>query len=109
MAQTISIKARDSSGDKTGNKLTINSGASATMNIDKKAKKDFQDIRISSQTASETVADTNMSCDHVKAVLNGNGTCKVFNGFESTRVGVPAYRLGYSCDGSNVNGPPKSN
>ena len=78
------------------------------MNIEKKANKDFQDIRLSSKTASETVADTNMSCADVKAVLNGNGTCKVFNGFEKTRAGVPAYRLGYQCDGANVSGPPKS-
>lgn len=105
LAQTIQIKARKDNGDKAGNKLVITSGANSTMNIEKKANKDFQDIRLSSQTASEAVADTNMSCANVKAVLNGNGTCKIFTG--TSKGGMPGYRLGFSCDGGNVSGPPK--
>ncbi len=108
-AQTIVIKARKSNGNKAGNKLVITSGASATMNIEKKAKKDFQDIRISSQTASESVDDTNMSCEDVKAILNGNGVCKVFNGYDRSNSALSSYRLGYQCDGGNVSGPPKDN
>ena len=104
LAQTIQIKARKANGNKAGNKLVINSGANSTMNIENKADKDFQDIRISSQTASEAVSDTNMTCADVQAVLNGNGTCKIFNGMGS---GFPGYRLGFSCDGGNVSGPPK--
>ncbi len=108
LAQTIQVKARKANGEKAGNKLTISAGASSTMNIEKKAKKDFDNIRISSKTASDTVADTNMSCAHVQAVLNGNGTCKVFNGYDPSKSGLPGYRLGYQCDGGEVGGPPKS-
>ncbi|MEL7539765.1 MAG: hypothetical protein AAGJ51_02585 [Pseudomonadota bacterium] len=107
LAQTIQVKARKANGNTAGNKLTINSGASSTMNIENKVKKDFDNIRISSKTSSETVADTNMTCAQIKAVLNGNGTCKVFNGFEKS--GFVAYRLGFQCDGGNVAGPPKNN
>jgi len=109
LAQTIQVKARKANGEKAGNKLTISAGASSTMNIEKKAKKEFEDIRISSKTASDTVADTNMSCAHVQAVLNSNGTCKVFNGYDPSKSGLPGYRLGYQCDGGEVGGPPKSN
>ena len=107
LAQTVQIKARKDNGNKAGNKLTIAAGAKNTMNIENKAKKDFDNIRISSVTSSETVADTNMTCAQVKAILDGNGTCNVFVGFEKTSQ--PSYRLGFQCDGGNVGGPPKNN
>ncbi len=103
-AQTITIKARDSSGDKTGNKLNIYAGASSTMNIEKKYKKGFEEIQISS-TDLKGVNSSTMSCDEVIEVLEGNGTCKVFHGAVTNSASAIAWYLGYQCDGGNVGGP----
>ena len=103
-AQTITIKAKDSNGDKTGNKLNIYAGASSTMNIEKKYKKGFDKIQISS-TDINMVNSVNMSCEEVIAVLEGNGTCKVFHGVVTNSASSIAYYLGYQCDGGNVGGP----
>ncbi len=104
-AQTIVVKAKKANGNKAGNKLQIPAGTSKTMNIDKKANKDFQDIQISSQDNGFGVGKATMPCADVKAVLNGNGTCKVFNG--STNLQMQSFRsqLGFSCDGGAVLGP----
>ena len=100
--QTVKVKAVKDNGNKAGNALTIGDGASNTMNIDKKAKKDFAKIRISSPNMG-AVESVNMSCNHVKAVLNGNGTCKVFIGYENDiKLEQFEYNLGYHCDGGNV-------
>ncbi|MEO1323241.1 MAG: hypothetical protein AAFV59_09570 [Pseudomonadota bacterium] len=103
-AQTITVKAKDSSGDKTGNKLNIYAGASSTMNIEKKYKKGFEKIQISS-TDLKGVNSSTMSCEEVIAVLEGNGTCKVFHGAVTNSASAIAWYLGYQCDGGNVGGP----
>lgn len=103
-AQTIKVKALKENGDKAGNALTINSPGNKTMNIDKKAHRNFAKIRITSP-ALATIEGITMSCNDVKRVLNGNGTCKVFNGNASSGVSVPDYKLGFSCDGGAVTGP----
>jgi len=46
-----------------------------------------------------------MSCADVQAVLDGNGTCKVFNGYVSADSITLDYKLGFSCDGGRVTGP----
>ena len=102
-AQTITVKARKSDKDKAGNKLTITAGASNTMNIEKKAKKDFADIQL--MPSVKGVNSTVMSCDHVQAVLDGNGTCKVFHGYSTNSATSSDRYLGYQCDGGNVGGP----
>ena len=104
-AQTVIVKARKSNGNKAGNKLTIAAGASKTMNMDKKANKDFQEIQISSQDFGDSVSKVTMSCQDVKAVLNGNGTCKVFFGLRNVSKGGFNFYLGYQCDSGNVGGP----
>jgi len=104
-AQTVVIKARKSNGNKAGNKLSIAAGASKTMNMDKKANKDFQDIQISSQDFGSFATKVTMSCQDVKAVLNGNATCKVFHGQVKVSRGEFDYYLGYQCDSGNVGGP----
>ena len=103
-AQTIKIKAIKDNGEKAGNALTINSPGNKTMNVDKKANKNFAKIRMASPNM-ETVKSVTMSCDDVKAVLNGNGTCKVFYGYSLYRENAFEYALGYNCDGGNVVGP----
>lgn len=103
-AQTIRIKALKDNGEKTGNALTINAGANKTMNIDKKARRNFDRIRITSP-ALATIEGITMSCSDVQQVLNGNGTCKIFNGNDGPEFGIPDYKLGFSCDGGNVTGP----
>ena len=85
--------------------LSIAAGASKTMNIEKKANKDFHDIQISSQGNGSIVSKVTMSCQDVKAVLNGNGTCKVFHGAPEDVSETFAWQLGYNCDGGNVYGP----
>lgn len=102
-AQTITVKARKANKDKAGNKLTIVAGASSTMNIEKKAKKDFEDIQLIPSVSG--INSTVMSCAHVQAVLDGNGTCKVFHGFSSNSATNADRYLGYQCDGGNVGGP----
>lgn len=103
-AQMIRVKALKDNGEKAGNALTIDSYASKTMNVDKKARKGFAKIRITSP-ALAGVDPVTMSCADVLAVLNGNGTCKVFNGYVSTNFLNHDYKLGFSCDGGKVTGP----
>ena len=103
-AQTIKIKAIKDNGEKAGNALTINSPGNKTMNVDKKARKEFAKIRITSP-ALAGIQGVTMSCSDVQAVLNGNGTCKVFNGNDGPEFGVPDYKLGFSCNGGTVTGP----
>ncbi|MFN3213440.1 MAG: hypothetical protein ACE37M_10065 [Henriciella sp.] len=106
-AQTVVVKARKRDGSKAGNKLTIVAGASNTMNIDKKANKNFHDVQLASDAYGGVVYPATMSCEDVKAVLNGNGTCKVFHG-QKTKGATVNYFLGYQCDGGNVGGPTEA-
>ena len=103
-AQTVVVKAVKKNGDKAGNKLTIVAGASNTMNLDKKANKNFDYVHISSDAHGGVVYSATMACEDVTAVLNGNGTCKVFHGTK-TKGATVNYFLGYQCDGGNVGGP----
>ena len=103
-AQTVVVKARKDNGDKAGNKLTIVAGAKNTMNFNKKADKNFEDVLISSQAYGGAVKSVAMSCEDVKAVLNGNGTCKIFHGQKAKSATVKFF-LGYQCDSGNVGGP----
>ena len=104
LAQQIRVKAVRDDGKAAGNILNIEAGTSKTMNIDKKYNKDFAQIRLSAPTF-DTVNGITLTCNQVKAVLNGNGTCKVFNG--STNLQMQSFRsqLGFSCDGGAVLGP----
>jgi len=103
-AQTIRVKALKDDGEKAGNALTINSGANKTMNVDKKALRNFAKIRITSPAVA-TIEGVTMSCSDVQDVLDGNGTCKIFNGNAGPEFGIPDYKLGFSCDGGKVTGP----
>ncbi|NQY39321.1 MAG: hypothetical protein HRT80_04400 [Henriciella sp.] len=98
-AKIIRVKAVKQNGKKVGNALTINSSANKSLNLDKKAKKDFAKIHITSP-ADKAVRGITMSCEHVKAVLNGTGTCKVFYGY--MKYDHSNYRLGYTCSGDRV-------
>lgn len=107
-AQTVNVRARkDARGqsEKVGNQLSIAAGARKTMNLDKKAKKDFHDIRIYSKTNSSTVRSVVLRCEEIKAVLNGNGTCKIFHGVRVNKNPNVNFYLGYQCDGGKVGGP----
>ena len=103
-AQVIKIKAIEDDGGTAGNSLKIQAGASKTMNIDKKAKKDFAKIRITSPNM-VTVEGVTMSCEDVQDVLNGTGTCKIFNGHTPYGDDRVKYNLGFNCDSGNVTGP----
>lgn len=103
-AMTIKVKALKANGDTAGNVLTIDAGASKTMNIEKKANKSFAKIRLRS-SSNRSEGGITMNCDAVKAVLNGNGTCKVFHGAPDDVSETFAWQLGYNCDGGNVYGP----
>ncbi|MEL6859372.1 MAG: hypothetical protein AAFO74_13375 [Pseudomonadota bacterium] len=104
-AQTVVVRAIDGDKNKVGNKLQIPAGSKKTMNMDKKAAKKtgFDSIQISSKDFAFAVAGVRMACDDVKAVLNGNGTCKIIHGIEKGYTST--YRLGYQCDGGAVMGP----
>lgn len=103
-AQTVIVKARKSNGNKAGNKLQIPADTSKTMNIEKKANKDFDNIQISSQDFGSFVGKVTMPCADVKAVLNGNGTRKVFHGQRQESKGEYSFYLGYQCDSGRVGG-----
>lgn len=103
-AQTVKVKAIKDNGNKAGNALTINAGASNTMNIEKKANKNFAKIRITSPSMA-TVDGVTMSCADVQAVLDGNGTCKILHGHKPYGDEHMEYNLGFNCDGGNVAGP----
>jgi len=103
-AQSVKVKALKQNGHTAGNVLTIDSGASKTMNLDKKAKKHFAKIRITSPGMA-SVQGVTMECDQVREVLNGNGSCKVFVGYPPYGDEYLDYQLGYKCDGGNVVGP----
>lgn len=104
-AQMIKITARKSKNRRAGNDITIQVGANNTMNIDKKAAKEFKRVRITAPEDTQ-VQRIVMSCEDVKAVLNGNGTCNVFHG-ETTAGWADGAKffLGYQCDNGNVSAP----
>jgi hypothetical protein len=104
-AQLIKVKAARDDGNPAGNVLKIDAGASKTMNMDKKYDREFAWIRISSPTLGN-VDGVTISCAEVQAILNGNGTCKVFYGIKEKSDDRKYKRqLGYQCDGGNVGGP----
>lgn len=105
-AQTILVKAKKENNNTAGNTLSIDAGASNTMNIENKVNKNFYDIKIRSKSFDGVVADVNMSCSDIQAVLDGNGTCKVFHGTAGSG-GNAGFYMGYQCDGGNVAGPTK--
>jgi hypothetical protein len=104
LAQQIRVKAVRDDGKAAGNILNIEAGTSKTMNIDKKYNKDFAQIRLSAPTF-KTGNGITMTCNEVKAVLNGNGTCKVFNGATNLQAQSFRSQLGFSCDAGKVLGP----
>lgn len=110
-AQTILVKAKDDDSNRIGNKLQIVAGANKTMNIEKKTKKKrgFATIGTGSQDFGMGVTGAEMSCSDIQAVLNGNGTCKVFHGATSAGSEGIKFALGYQCDGGNVAGPKNEN
>ena len=103
-AVTIKVKAMKDNGNTAGNVLSIDAASNKTMNIDKKANKDFKNIKVTSVT-NRTIAPVTLDCGAVKAVLNGNGTCKIFHGVREPFSDSFDYRLGYNCDAGNVAGP----
>ena len=103
-AMTIKVKALKANGNTAGNTLEILAGASKTMNIEKKANKNFAKIRIRS-SSHRSEGGITMKCEAIKAVLNGNGTCKIFHGAPKDVSETLAYQLGYNCDAGNVYGP----
>ncbi|MEO1306257.1 MAG: hypothetical protein AAFV37_14895 [Pseudomonadota bacterium] len=100
-AQTITIKAARENGDAAGNKLTITAGASKTMNVENKYKKDFHHIRIKSGGTDESVS---LKCGEIKKVLRGNGNCNITRGYRGETNGDGYYTLAYSCDNTKVAG-----
>lgn len=118
--QAVRVKAIDSKGNKVGNKLVIQAGDTKTMNITKKANKQFDAIRLRSDNAGFMFGGTTMRCADIVAILNGNGKCKLFHGnrkasgngrckiFHGVHYNIhPAvnFYLGYQCDGGKIGGP----
>ena len=101
LAQTITIKAAKENGDAAGNKLSITAGASKTMNIEKKYKKNFHHIRVKSSTTDESIS---IKCGDIKDILRGNGNCNISRGLRTDADGTSFYTLAYSCDNTEVAG-----
>lgn len=103
-AQIVRVKAVKDNGSNAGNALTINAGAKNTMNLDKKANKNFAKIRITS-VGRWDVAGISIGCESVKEILDGSGICKIFHGYGPNEYGTETHQLGYSCDGGDVVAP----
>lgn len=103
-AQIVRVKAVKENGKNAGNALTINAGAQNSMNLDKKAKKNFVKIRISSGGRWD-IEGISIGCESVKEILNGSGICKIFHGYGPNEYGTETQQLGYRCDGGDVVGP----
>ena len=100
------VKALTEAEKKIGNKLTITAGASTAMDVDKKSKKDLQDVGIYSKDfAKKPVRSVILRCDEIKAILNSNGTCKIFYRSRTQDLLIFKYSLGYQCDGGKSGGP----
>lgn len=105
-AHTVKIKARKDKSEQSeqvGNRLTIPAGMKKTMNLDRKAKMGFHEIRIYSQN--KETRSIVMDCDVIKAILNGNGRCKIFHGVRYNIHPAVNFYLGYQCDGGEIGGP----
>ena len=96
-AGKIRVVAKDSKDNRIGNTLTIDAGASKTINLDKKsgfAHIDVTMVMVGGGTDSRIL----MSCKPIRAVLQRDDSCKVFY----TTSGD--YRLAYNCGGGDVVG-----
>lgn len=103
-AQAVQVKAINEKGKRVGNQLVLQVNEKKTMNISKKANKDFAAIRIRSDNAPGLYEGSVISCEEIIQILDGNGRCKLFQGKE--KVYGETYRyIGYQCDGGNVGGP----
>ncbi|MFN3213441.1 MAG: hypothetical protein ACE37M_10070 [Henriciella sp.] len=105
MASYLWISARDDNGDRVGNKLSLGLGENATMNLSKKAKKEngFESIKAMVQEKNGPVDPARISCEEIKTILNGTGSCKIFHGRKKGTTSK--YALGYECDSGRVAGP----
>ena len=103
-AQAVQVKAISKNGNRVGNKLVLQVNEKKTMNISKKARKDFAEIRIKSDNAPGLYAGSEISCAEIIQILNGTGTCKLFQGTRKSGGQVQG-TIGYQCDGGNVGGP----
>lgn len=103
-AQAVQVKAIDKGGNRVGNKLVLQVNEKKTMNIDKKARKDFAEIRIKSDNAPGLYDGSEISCAEIIQILNGTGTCKLFQGARKAGGQIQG-TIGYQCDGGKVGGP----
>ncbi len=103
-AQAVQVKAIDKGGNRVGNTLVLQVNEKKTMNISKKARKDFAEIRIKSDNAPGMYAGSEISCAEIIQILDGTGTCKLFQGARKSGGQVQG-TIGYQCDGGNVGGP----
>lgn len=103
-AQIVRVKAVKENGNTAGNALTINAGAKNTMNLNKKSKRGFAKIRITS-VGRWDVEGVTLGCENIKEVLDGSGICKIFHGYGPNGYGMDTQQLGYRCDGGDVVAP----
>jgi hypothetical protein len=103
-AQAVQVKAIDKGGNRVGNKLVLQANEKKTMNIGKKARKDFSEIRIKSVNAPVMYAGSEISCAEIIRTLDGTGNCKLFQGTRKSGEQVQG-TIGYQCDSGNVGGP----
>ena len=103
-AQAVQVKAIDKGGNRVVNKLVLQVNEKKTMNISKKARKDFAEIRIKSDNAPGMYAGSEISCAEIIQILDGNGSCKLFQGARKSGEQVQG-TIGYQCDSGNVGGP----
>ena len=105
MASYLWITARDDDDVRVGNKLSVGLTGSKTLNLTKRANQEngFESVKVAVQEKNGPVDPAWISCEEIKTVLNGSGTCKIFYGRKKGTT--MKYALGYKCDGGNVTGP----
>lgn len=100
----VRVKALADGGTAAGIPLVILPGATKTLQLETKARRTFDKVRISAPLI-KAISSTTMSCADVQAVLNGNGRCNIFHGSPPGGRQNHEFGLGYLCDGGRVSGP----
>lgn len=101
-ATKVRVAAQDVNGKDLGNDLTIEAGATNTMNLENKKKTGFMSIRVSSPD-NMLAKDVSLSCAQIKQILAKDATCKVYIDYnENSDKETDKFHVALVCNGGEV-------
>jgi len=104
-ATELRISAVDGNGKDLGNTLSIQAGATNTLNLEKKKKEGFSWIKVKPK-GNKGVDRIDLSCEQVRSLLVEDAGCKVFVDATKPKGGegepVVNYVLAMSCNGNDL-------